>query len=209
MIDFRIGIVGILGKWLMEVLVDVVEVSIGFCLVVDMVQVQLDMVIGQLCFEGQDLSQLDGLIVKKISVEYSFNILDWLELLRLVEYVGVWVFSGVENMLWLVNWFSCIVILCSVDIFMFDILVMESVEVVMVVVQCFGSVVFKLLFFIKVCGMCVIEYSEDVVVVCSEVSVFQQYNLMMYIQCKFNLFGCDLGMVFFGGNYFGIYVWVL
>ncbi|MGC1507396.1 GAK system ATP-grasp enzyme [Ketobacter sp. MCCC 1A13808] len=205
MTDPRIGIVGIPGKWSTEVLADAVEASTGFRLVVDMAQVQLDMVTGQLCFEGQDLSQLDGLIVKKISAEYSPNTLDRLELLRLAEHAGVRVFSGAENMLRLVNRLSCTVTLRSADIPMPDTLVTESVEAAMAAVQRFGSAVFKPLFSTKARGMCVIEHSEDAAAVRSEVSAFQQHNPMMYIQRKLNLSGRDLGMVFLGGNYLGTY----
>lgn len=49
------------------------------------------------------------------------------------------------------------VILLNVGILMLFIFVMENENVVLIVVYWFGSVVFKLLFFMKVWGMCVFD----------------------------------------------------
>ena len=53
MADFRIGVVGLPGKWSTEVLADAVESRTGFRLVIDMQNVSLDLDSLALIHEGQ------------------------------------------------------------------------------------------------------------------------------------------------------------
>ncbi|MGB5761979.1 MAG: hypothetical protein WBM58_05455, partial [Sedimenticolaceae bacterium] len=128
MAEPRIAVIGIPGKWSTETLADAVEKRTGFRLVVDMGKVELDLQEGRLLFNAQDLCRLDGLIVKKISAEYSPNTLDRLELLRVAERAGVSVFSGAENMLRLIDRLSCTVTLRNAGIPMPETLVTEDVD---------------------------------------------------------------------------------
>ena len=66
-VRFKIGIIGIPGKWSTETLADAVEERTGYRLVIDMAAVSLDLERQQLLFQDQDLCQLDALMVKKIS----------------------------------------------------------------------------------------------------------------------------------------------
>ncbi|MET0093419.1 MAG: hypothetical protein ABW120_07790, partial [Sedimenticola sp.] len=153
----RIGVIGIPGKWSTETLADAVEKRTGFRLVIDMGQVALDLENHRLLFEGHDLCQLDGLMVKKISAEYSPNTLDRLELLRIAENAGVRVFSGAENMLRLIDRLSCTVTLRNAGIPMPDTRVTEDTDAALAAVRAFGSAVFKPLFSTKARGMTIIE----------------------------------------------------
>ena len=90
----KIGVVGLPGRWSTETLADALEQRTGHRLVIDMGRVQLDLAQKKLLYGADDLCALDGLIVKKISAEYSPNTLDRLELLRIAEHAGVRVFSG-------------------------------------------------------------------------------------------------------------------
>ena len=159
----------------------------------------------RLLFQGQDLCELDALIVKKISASYSPNTLDRLELLRVAEQAGVRVFSRAENMLRLVDRLSCTVTLRNGGIPMPATRVTEDVAAVVDAVQAFGSAVFKPLYSTKARGMCVIDDSGDSVQIESAVRAFSAENPMMYIQQKIDLPGRDLGMVFLGGEYLGSY----
>jgi tetrahydromethanopterin:alpha-L-glutamate ligase len=201
----RIGVVGIPGKWSTETLADAVEQRTGFRLIIDMASVELDLEKNRLLFEGHDLCQLDALIVKKISAEYSPNTLDRLELLRVAENAGVMVFSGAENMLRLVDRLSCTVTLRNAGIPMPDTRVSESVDAAMQAVKDYGSAVFKPLFSTKARGMCIIDSDQSDKDIRTEIEDFQRSNPMMYIQRKLDLSGRDLGMVFLGGNYLGTY----
>jgi len=203
--EYKIGVVGLAGKWSTEALADAVEESTGYRLVIDMAAVSLDLDRRRLLFEGQDLCQLDALIVKKISASYNPNTLDRLELLRVAEQAGVRVFSRAENMLRLIDRLSCTVTLRNAGIPMPATRVTEDVGAAVAAVQDFGSAVFKPLYSTKARGMCVIDAQRDPASIESEIRAFQADNPMMYIQQKIELPGRDLGMVFLAGEYLGSY----
>jgi ribosomal protein S6--L-glutamate ligase len=203
--EYKIGVVGLAGKWSTEALADAVEEGTGQRLVIDMAAVSLDLDRQQLLFEGQDLCQLDALIVKKISASYNPNTLDRLELLRVAEQAGVRVFSRAENMLRLIDRLSCTVTLRNAGIPMPATRVTENVGAAVAAVQDFGSAVFKPLYSTKARGMCVIDAQQGRTEIDRAIRAFQAENPMMYIQQKIELPGRDLGMVFLAGEYLGSY----
>ncbi len=205
MAKFRIGVIGIPGKWSTETLADAVEERSGYRQVIDMAAVTLDLERQRLLFQDQDLCQLDALIVKKISASYSPNTLDRLELLRVAEQAGVRVFSRAEHILRLIDRLSCTVTLRNAGIPMPATCVTEDIEAALVAVDDFGSAVFKPLYSTKARGMCVIEARQSPARVEREIRAFQKDNPMMYIQQKVELPGRDLGMVFLAGEYLGSY----
>ena len=205
MADVRIGVVGIPGKWSTETLADALERRTAFRLVVDMGQVELDLTGRKLMFEGNDLCSLDGLIVKKISAEYSPHTLDRLELLRIAESAGVRVFSRAENMLRLVDRLSCTVGLRIAGIPMPDTRVTEDPTAAVAAVYAFGRAVLKPLFSTKARGMCLMDASLGEGKVRESVEEFRRRNPVMYIQRQLELSGRDLGLVFLGGDYLGTY----
>ena len=205
MADYRIGVIGIPGKWSTETLADAVEERTGYRLVIDMAEVSLDLEDNRLLFQGQDLCQLDALIVKKISATYSPNTLDRLELLRVAEQAGVRVFSRAESILRLIDRLSCTVTLRNAGIPMPATRVTEDVGAALTAVQDFGSAVFKPLYSTKARGMCVIDAQQERDGMEREIRAFQAENPMMYIQQKIELPGRDLGMVFLAGEYLGSY----
>ncbi len=201
----RVGVVGIPGKWSTEALADAVQRRTGFRLIIDMAGVALDLSGKRLLYNGLDLCELDGLMVKKISAEYSFNALDRLELLRVAEQAGVRVFSRPLNILRLIDRLSCTVTLCNAGIPMPQTRVTEDVPAAMDAVRAFGSAVFKPLYSSKARGMCVIDSDLDADTMEREIRIFQADNTMMYIQKKITLPGRDLGMLFLAGKYLGTY----
>ncbi|MFC1774322.1 GAK system ATP-grasp enzyme [Pseudomonadota bacterium] len=205
MADFRIGVVGLPGKWSTEVLADAVEAHTGFRLVIDMQAVSLDLASQTLIYAGQDICDLDALIIKKIAGEYSPATLDRLELLRVAEAKGVRVFSGAEKILRLIDRLSCTVSLRNAGIPMPETVVTEDVETAYKTVGNYGEAVFKPLYSTKARGMCVIKAADGEAQVRKEIRKFQNENQMMYIQKKKDLKGQDFGMVFLGGEYLGSY----
>ncbi len=203
MAEQRIGVIGIPGKWSTETLADAVEQRTGFRLVIDMARVSLDLTSGRLWFQDQDLCALDGLLVKKISAEYSPNTLDRLELLRVAERAGVRVFSPAERILRLVNRLSCTVTLRNAGIPMPETRVTEDPAAALRAVQGFGQAVFKPLYSTKARGMCVIDAADPKAE--QQIAAFRRDNPMLYIQRKLDLSGRDLGLVFLGGEYLGAY----
>jgi ribosomal protein S6--L-glutamate ligase len=203
--EYKVGVIGIPGKWSTETLADAVEEKTGYRLVIDMGEVSLDLERQRLLFRDQDLCQLDALIVKKISASYNPNTLDRLELLRVAEQAGVRVFSRAENMLRLIDRLSCTVTLRNAGIPMPATRVTEDVGAAVTAVQDFGSAVFKPLYSTKARGMCVIDAHRGHGEIEREIRAFQAENPMMYIQQKIELPGRDLGMVFLDGEYLGSY----
>ena len=205
MANLKIGVIGIPGKWSTEVLADAVENKTGFRLVIDMADVSLDLENNTLVAGDNNLCELDGLLVKKISAVYSPTTLDRLELLRVAEQAGVRVFSPALSMLRLIDRLSCTVTLRNAGIPMPDTRVTEDIAVAMQAVRDFGSAVFKPLYSTKARGMTVIDAAQDDDELERSIRDFSANNQMMYIQRKINLPGRDLGMVFLAGNYLGTY----
>lgn len=197
--------VGIPGKWSTEKLADEVEAQTGFRLVIDMSTVSLDLLTNSLWYGDINLSQLDGLIVKKISAKYSPNTLDRLELLRIAEAQGVKVFSGAEQMVRLVDRLSCTVTLQNGGIPMPETCVTEDIKAALAAVERFGEAVFKPLYSTKAQGMCVLSAKQPRKQLMKDIEAFHDDNPMMYIQRKLNLLGQDLGLAFLGGEYLGTY----
>lgn len=205
MADYRVGVVGIPGKWSTEVLADALESRTGFRRVIDMAEVAVDLLSGELRHGEENLSGLDALVVKKISAEYSPHTLDRLELLRVAEARGVRVFSPAEALLRLINRLSCTVSLQNAGIPMPETRMTESVEVALTTVQEFGSAVFKPLYSTKARGMCVLESAMSRPQLRQAIAAFHAANPMMYIQRRIDLPGRDLGLVFLGGEYLCAY----
>jgi len=203
--DYKVGVIGIPGKWSTETLADAVEQQTGFRLVIDMADVSLNLSDRSLHAGDQNLCELDALIVKKISAVYSPSTLDRLELLRVAEHEGVRVFSPVQSMLRLIDRLICTVTLRNADIPMPDTRVTESISTAMELVNEYGSAVFKPLYSTKARGMTIIDSGMDSESMESAIREFQRDNPVMYIQRKIALPGRDLGMVFLNGRYLGSY----
>lgn len=205
MADPKIGVIGLPGKWSTEALADAVEAGTGMRLVIDMSDVVLDLAGRRLFYRGHDLCDLDALIVKKISREYSPNSIDRLELLRVAEANGVRVFSPALSMLRLIDRLSCTTTMANAGIPMPPTLITEDTGRADAAVQDYRSAVFKPLFSTKARGMVVVDADDPEAERIGQIRSFHQHNPMMYIQKKMDLPGQDLGLVFLGGDYIGAY----
>ena len=205
MTGLKIAVIGIPGKWSTEVLADAIEAKTGFRLVLDMGQITADLNTGYLWADEINLCGLDGIIVKKISQEYSPNTLDRIELLRLAEQQGVRVFSKSETIIRMIDRLYCTVTLRNGAIPMPETQVTEDVSTAVSIVQAFGTAVFKPLYSTKARGMCLVSADQSAAEIIKQIDVFKAKNPMMYIQKKLDLQGRDYGMVFLGGKYLGAY----
>ncbi|MES9943084.1 MAG: GAK system ATP-grasp enzyme [Candidatus Thiodiazotropha sp. 6PLUC1] len=205
MVKIKIGVVGIPGKWSTEALADAIEEATGYRLVIDMAEVTAELDTGRLVYRGEDLTQFDALLVKKISAEYSHHTLDRLEMLRQLERAGVRVFSRVERIIRLIDRLSCTMSLYNADIPMPETRITEDLQEAVNTVDHFGSAIFKPLYSTKARGMTLIESQLGAEQVKTKISDFQAQNPVMYIQKRRQLPGKDLGMVFLGGEYLGAY----
>lgn len=199
--NLRIGVIGIPGRWSTETLADALEAKTGYRRVMDMGDLSLDLATGQLLHQGFNLAQLDGVVVKKLSGEYSHHTMDRLELLRWLDGAGVRVFSPTDSMGQLINRMSCTIALQQAGIAMPKTCITESVEAAMTAVKNYGEAVFKPLFSTKARGMTLISAELPDTQLRQAISDFHHHNPMMYLQQKLALPGQDLGMVFLGGEY--------
>ncbi len=201
--NLRIGVVGIPGKWSTEALADAIEARTGFRLVIDMAAVELQLDSNHLFFRGQDLTELDALVVKKISETYTPYTLDRIELLRHVEEAGVRVFSPSHSLMQLINRLSGTQSLSAAGIPMPPTRVTESLQAAEEAVNDFDNAVLKPLYSTKARGMTLVEATDPDLP--EQLADFAADNPMLYIQKKLDLSGRDLGMVFVGGQYLCTY----
>lgn len=200
-----IAVIGIPGKWSTEVLADRLEAKTGTRHVIDMADVTFDSSAGTLTANGLDLTSIDGIVVKKISQQYSPATLDRLELLRVAEAQGVRVFSPASSMLRLIDRLSCTVTLRNHDIPMPDTCVTESIDHAIAFIHKSEAVVLKPLFSTKARGMTVLSADHGDDNLKQALDTFQKDNPVLYIQRKIALSGRDMGLMFLGGNYLGAY----
>jgi ribosomal protein S6--L-glutamate ligase len=201
----KIGVIGIPGTWSTEVLGDAFESRTGFRQIVDMKDVCANLSTGTLIAGDGDLCELDALVVKKISQQYSPGTLDRIELLRLAEHAGVRVFSPVETIIRMIDRLSCSLTLRNGGIPMPATVVTESRYDAMQAIRRFGTAVLKPLYSTKARGMVLIDGSTDDTQLLHAIDQFRASNPMIYLQKKVELPGRDLGMVFLGGRYIGTY----
>jgi tetrahydromethanopterin:alpha-L-glutamate ligase len=199
----RIGVIGIRGGWSSEQLADALEERTGFRRVIDLTQVTLDLERDRVSAGDLNLLELDGLVVKKLGLEYAPTHLDRLEILRYVQAKGVPVFSKAEKIGAVLDRLSCTVTLRLHDIPMPATVITEDVDAAVEAVERFGKSVFKPLFSTKARGMELIEAGPSTR---ERVQEFKDSgHEVMYIQKMQTLPGWDLGVAFLGGEYIGTY----
>jgi len=192
----KIAVIGIPGKWSTEVLADAIEEKTGFRLVLDMQQVSADLAAKKLWAHDVDLCEMDGIIVKKISQQYSPHTLDRIELLRLAESQGVRVFTSPEKIVRMIDRLACTMTLSNAGIPMPPTIITESIADAFDAVTKFGAAVFKPLYSTKAQGMTLIEADWPDIQIRNQIEAFYKENPMMYIQKKLDISGKDYGMVF-------------
>lgn len=198
----KIGVIGTPGGWSSELLADTVAARTGYRLLVDMEQVRLDLDSGAVWYQGLDLRELDGLIIKKIGAVYSPDLLDRLEIVRVLQERGMPVFSKPQSIMRLLDRLSCTVGLRLGGIPMPATTITESVDEALIAVNQYGGAVFKPLFTSKARGMTIIESGDTAR---ADIEAFHADNPVMYLQQKLELPGQDLGIVFLGGKYLTTY----
>ncbi|HLT38760.1 MAG TPA: GAK system ATP-grasp enzyme [Enhygromyxa sp.] len=208
--DFRIAVIGIADGWSTQRLLDAVEARTGYRRLVEMQDVILDLEHGRLLHHGVDLAELDAVIVKKIAVDYSPDALDRVEVLRMLEGLGVRVFSRPDAMFSLIDRLSCTVKLRLGEIPMPATVVTESVDEALATVQRFGALVAKPLYTSKARGMKVLDarlgdWATLEPELRTQLEAFARDNRVMYLQQLIDHPGRDLGVVFLGGQYLATY----
>ncbi len=201
----RIAVVGIGGKWSTECLADALERRTGYRLVIDITRVTLDLENNTLWYDGQNLCELDGLVIKKVTSAYSPETLERLELLRVAESRGVRCFSSISAIQSLVNRLNCTVAMSTAGIPMPETTVTEQLNEAISAVNRYGEAVLKPLFSTKARGMKVLSADMGSQELNQQLADFKTRNPLLYIQKKYDLAGEDYGLVFLGESYLCAY----
>jgi len=199
----RMGVVGTPGGWSSELLADAVQKRTGFRLLIEMKKARLDLPSGRVLFGDHDLSTLDGLIVKKIGARYSPNLLDRLEILRLLEGRGMPIFSAPSKIMRVLDRLSCTVTLSLAGVPMPPTTITEDPAMAADALKNYGEAVLKPLYTSKARGM--VLYPENGLSAEETIESYRRENTVIYIQKKIDLAGKDLGVVFLGGEYLTTY----
>jgi len=202
---YRIGVIGIPGKWSSELLADAFAARTGFKLVIDLGEVATDLQHHRLIYRDQDLAQLDALVIKKAASRYHPGMIDRLEMLRVAEYQGVKLFSSPDKVIRLVDRLSCTVALREAGITMPPTIATENLDAAVDAVQTFGEAILKPLFSTKAKGMEWLSAKTPIKKLRDQLLEFQQQQGFFYIQQKITLPDQDLGLMFLGGQYQGTY----
>lgn len=202
----RIGVVGTSGGWSSELLADTVGRATGHRLLIEMDKVRLDLPSGRCMYEDTDLSTLDALIIKKIGAWYSPDLLDRLEMLRLLNERGLPMFSAPLRVLRVLDRLSCTITLQSGGVPMPPTTITEDVDHAVEAVREYGRAVFKPLYSTKARGMTVMEADPGLRDLHDRVAAYKADHSILYIQKTIELEGGqDLGVVFLGGRYLTTY----
>ncbi|WP_320174475.1 GAK system ATP-grasp enzyme [Maridesulfovibrio sp.] len=199
----KIGVIGLKGAWSSEQLAKAVAEKTGReTKIFEMQDVRLDLPSGRSIVEGEDLATYDALIIKKIGRQYSPDLLDRLEMLRMLEGRGVKIFSSPYSILRVLDRLTCTISLQLGDIPMPPTTVTEDVDHALAAVEEYGEAVFKPLYSTKARGMFVLKPGPDARRIIED--YHKEYNTM-YIQKTIDLNDSDLGIVFLGGEYLTTY----
>ncbi len=192
-----------LDGWSSRRLANELEKRTGFRLLIDLANVSCDLAGQKAYYQGHDLTRLDGLVVKKIGPAYSPQLLDRLELLRLIEAWGVRVFSRPDNIIRVLNRLSCTASLAMAGIPLPPTVITEDVTKCARAIKGFGLSVLKPLYSSKARGMVLVNPANGLT---EDLNNFKASgNQIIYAQKRLNLPGQDLGLVFLGGEYLATY----
>lgn len=199
----KIGVIGLKNAWSSEQLAKAVAEKTGHeTNIFEMQDVRLDLPSGRAMVGDDNLSTFDALIIKKIGKPYSSDLLDRLEMLRMLEGRGVKIFSSPYSILRVLNRLTCTISLQLGDIPMPPTTVTEDVDHALAAVEEYEEAVFKPLYSTKARGMFVLKPGPDAR---KTIENYRRKYNTMYIQKTINLNESDLGIVFLGGKYLTTY----
>ena len=193
------------GGWSSENLADAVEQRTGFRALIDMSRVHADLVQGKVMQGNLELTSLDGILIKKIGADYGTEMLDRLEVLRMVAESGVPVFSHPLRILRVLNRLTCTVTLRSAGIPMPPTFITEDADQAVDTIERYEQAVLKPLFSSKARGMRVVAANGRTDVRAAVREFQSEGNRTIYVQKKLEVPGRDLGVAFLGGQHFGTY----
>ena len=185
--DLKIGVVGVPDGWSSNRLADSLQKRTGFRMLIDLAEVACDLSRKKAYYREHDLSGLDGLVIKKIGPAYSPDLLDRLELLRLLESWGVRIFSKPDNIIRVLNRLSCTASLAMAGIPLPPTVITEDINQCEKAIREFGVSVLKPLYSSKARGMVLVDPANGIK---EDLANFKASgNHIIYAQKRLNLRG--------------------
>lgn len=200
----RIGVIGIPGAWSSEILAEHLRKRGKLAKVIPLSELFFDLERNQVTHQGEDLSDYQAFVIKKVSPVYSPASLDRLGLLEWMQHrFQIPFFSAPGEIRRLLNRLDCTLALQSAGIPMPPTCITESAEAAEAFVRRSEAAVAKPLFSTKARGMSVLQANQPDLN--TALSDYQKSHPLFYLQKKIPLPGKDLGMMFLGGEYLGCY----
>lgn len=204
----KIGVVGVKAGDSSEKLAEAVSKATGYRLLVDMTDVRLDLPSGKCLHNGENLMDLDALIIKKIGNPYSPDLLDRLEVLHYLSRRGLKVFSSPQRIMRLLDRLSGTLELQAAGIPMPPTTVTENIDCAVETIKAYGKAVLKPLYTSKGKGMLMLEASDKLLR--NKTADYHKSHQVIYIQKALPLeMGLDLSIVFLGRDYLTTYARVM
>lgn len=200
----KIGVVGVKNGWSSEKLADKVAQKTGYRLLIDLGQIVFNSQDNTVTYGDIDLANMDAIILKKVSLEYSPHMPQRLELIKHLETNGMPVFPKVSSVIESLNRLSNTLKLLNADIAMPKTVITEDIGEAIKAIKNFSQAIIKPLFSSKARGMIAITAS-DANLKEKVVNFKKNSNNILYIQEMVNIPERDLGVVFLGGKYISTY----
>lgn len=199
----KIAVIGLLGKWSSEQLVEEIRALGHESKVIEMENVVFDLQSRKVTYMGEDLDSYDGFIIKKLGKEYSSYLYDRLEVLDFLEKVKKKKFFPTpDKVRRLINRYSCTKELCMGNIPLPPTTVTENVNDAVKKLESYGEAIVKPLFTSKSKGM--IKLKDDETSILRLENFKREFNTI-YLQKVVKHPGYDLGVCFLGEDYIGTY----
>lgn len=199
----KVGVIGFNDAWSSLQLAKAVSEKFGFCPIIEMKDVAVDLFTKEVLWKEEDLTSFDLLLIKKISPQYSPDILNRLEILRHLESKGVQIFSSPLVIAGMINRMNCILALQESKVPMLPTLITENIELVAKFVHQHQEVILKPLYTSKAKGMKKIRPTSGLI---EEIKEYQQsIGSMIFAQKMVHIPGQDLGVTFLGDRYVATY----
>ncbi len=206
----KVALIGIKDAWSSMLLYEEIKKQCDDCLFIDM-QNNSDLVLNlpeNTCYyQGENLTAYDIIFIKKIAPTYSRELHDRLQILMLLEKMGVKFFSSPKSINLLLNRLSCTRLLSEENLPLPPTIITENVNTAYDFLKKYKKVILKPLYTSKARGMEFLTFSsENKEENLSLIKKFQEKYTTIYMQKALNLSNAsDLGIVFVGGEYLTTY----
>lgn len=199
----NIGVIGIRGGWSTESLSSQLARKGAGGEILELGEISYDLHHHHFYHHRHSLTDFDGFILKKLGPVYSPALLDELELLEMLERRGFRFFSSPARIRQMISRLSCTIRLREQGIPMPPTFISEDPVDAVRWAAANAPVILKPLYSTKARGMAMLTDERSAR---REIeALLQRGEKIIYLQKKYDLSGCDYGLIFLGGEFIGAY----